>query len=315
MKMRVHLSGLVIVSVFFITTSCQRSRDNLDETPTRGNIRIAADESFKPLIDTQVQTFMSLYAYAVITPRYLPEADVIADLLNDSVRAIVVTRDLTQEERDRLLAGQVVARTTKIAYDAVALILHQDNPDDQIRYDQVAGIMDGSIRNWNQLNPKSSLGDIVVVFDNRKSGNFRLLQERFLKDKPLPSSLYAVNSNPEVLEYVRNNRNAIGVIGVNWISDRDDTTSNNFLKDIRIAAIGREGDTEGEGDFIRPYQWYIAESSYPFKREVYAICRESFTGLGTGFVQFVAGDVGQRMVLKSGLVPATMPVRLVQFKQ
>ncbi len=315
MKIRVLLSSLAIVSVLLLITSCQQNRDNLNETPTRGNIRIAADESFKLLVDTQVQTFMSLYAYAVIAPRYLPEADVIADLLNDSVRAIVVTRDLTQQERDRLLAGQVVARTTKIAYDAVALILHKDNPDEKIRYDQVAGIMDGSLTNWKQLNPKSSLGDIVVVFDNKKSGNFRFLQERFLKDKALPSNLYAVNSNPEVLEYVRNNPDAIGVIGVNWISDRDDTTSNNFLKDIRIAAIGREGDTEGEGDFIQPYQWYIADASYPFKREVYAICRESFTGLGTGFVQFVAGDAGQRIVLKSGLVPATMPVRLVQFKQ
>jgi phosphate transport system substrate-binding protein len=42
--------------------------------------------------------------------------------------------------------------------------------------------------------------------------------------------------------------------------------------------------------------------------------RESFTGLGSGFVSFVSGEKGQRIILKSGLVPATMPIRIIQVK-
>ncbi|MHC1706952.1 MAG: PstS family phosphate ABC transporter substrate-binding protein [Bacteroidales bacterium] len=298
-----------------VVTACSGNKNNIEETPTRGNIKIAADESFQLLINSEVETFHSIYTYALIRASYKPESDVIADLLNDSVRIIVVTRDLTQSERDILKTKQVIARTTKIAYDGVGFILNKANPDSNLRYDQIQGIIEGSITNWKQINPKSDLGEIIMVFDHEKSGNFRYLQEKFLQGKTLPENLYAVNNNPEVLNYVKTKANAIGVIGTNWISDKDDTTSNKFLRDIKIAGIGEKGDTEGIGEFRKPYQGYIAESSYPFSREVYAVNRESFTGLGTGFVQFLAGDVGQRIVLKSGLVPATMPVRLVQVKK
>jgi len=45
------------------------------------------------------------------------------------------------------------------------------------------------------------------------------------------------------------------------------------------------------------------------------INREYFSGLGTGFAQFIAGEKGQRIFLKSGLVPAQMPIRLVEVKK
>lgn len=303
-----------VTLLLVITWACDGNPKKLNESPTRGNIKIAADESFKPLIDAEIYTFQSLYTNAFINSSYKPENDVIADLLNDSVRVIVVSRELSAAESDRLKAKQIIARTTKIAHDAVCFILNKENTDSTLRYDQIQGIIDGSITSWKQINATSKLGDIVVVFDSDKSGNFRFIQEKFLMNKPLPKQLYALNTNPEVLEYVKGKANAIGVIGANWISDKDDTTSNKFLSGIRIAAIGEPGNTAG-GVFRKPFQGYIAESSYPFTRNVYTISRESFVGLGTGFVQFVAGDIGQRIVLKSGLVPATMPIRLVTIKK
>jgi phosphate transport system substrate-binding protein len=312
-KFKINLLWIGMVSLL-LTSACSRSKTKIDETPTRGNISIAADESFQLLINAELETFHSLYTYALIKASYKPESEVIADLLNDSVRMVVVTRQLTQAEVEQLRAKQIIAKTTKIAYDGIGFILNKENPDSNLRYDQVQGIIEGKITQWKQIDPASTLGDIVMVFDNEKSGNFRYLQEKFLKGKTVPKNLYAVSTNPEVLNYVRTKANAIGVIGTNWISDKDDTLSNKFLKEVKIAAIGELGDTEGSGEFRKPFQGYIAESSYPFIREVYAINRETFTGLGTGFVQFLAGDVGQRIILKSGLVPATMPVRLVEVK-
>jgi len=81
-----------------------------------------------------------------------------------------------------------------------------------------------------------------------------------------------------------------------------------------VVAVSSEFDTEGV-EFTKPYQAYIADKSYPFIREVYMISRETFTGLGSGFISFVASDPGQRIILKSKLVPATMPVRLVEAKK
>lgn len=42
------------------------------------------------------------------------------------------------------------------------------------------------------------------------------------------------------------------------------------------------------------------------------ISRQTRAGLGMGFVSFVAGDKGQLMILKAGLIPAIAPVRLVE---
>jgi phosphate transport system substrate-binding protein len=65
-------------------------------------------------------------------------------------------------------------------------------------------------------------------------------------------------------------------------------------------------------DYYKPYQAYIALKNYPLTRDVMIINREGRNGLGTGFASFVAGDKGQRMIRLMGLLPATMPVRIIQ---
>lgn len=282
----------------------------LDEAPTRGNIRISVDESFQLLFDTQLYTFQSLYENAKITPAYKPEADVIADFLNDSVRNIAVTRDLTKEEREFLISRKYTPRTTKIAHDALALIVNPGNKDTLLLDIQMADILKGKISTWKQLNPTAADTKINVVFDNNKSGNVRYFREKFNITGNFPSNCFAVNNNEEVIKYVKNNPSALGIISVNWISDTADSISEKFLEAVKVMEVGTN-----TMNYCKPYQGYIAEGSYPFCRDVYMISRETFSGLGTGFASFVAGDQGQRMVLKSGLVPATMPIRLIEIKK
>lgn len=282
----------------------------LDETPTRGNIRMSIDESFQLLYDTQLYTFQSLYVNAKIKPAYKPEIDVIADFMNDSVRTIAVTRDLTKEEKEYLAARKYFARTTKVAHDALAIIVNLANPDTMLLDYQLADIFRGKISTWKQINPKSSDKTINVVFDNNKSGNVRYFRERFKLTEKFPSNCFAVNNNDEVIKYVKNNPSALGIISVNWISDTQDSISEKFLESVRVAEVGTN-----TSNYCKPFQGYIAEGSYPFCRDLYMISRETFSGLGTGFASFVAGDQGQRIVLKSGLVPATMPIRLIEVKK
>lgn len=303
---------LAVTMFILILSSCRNPMgvQPLDETPTRGNIRMSIDESFQLLYDTQLYTFQSMYKNAKIAASYKPEVDVLADFMNDSVRTIVLTRDLTKAEKDKLFALKFVARTTKVAYDALALIVNRSNPDTFLLDTQFADIFRGKITNWKQLNPKSPDKQINIVFDNNKSGNVRYFREKFNLTGNFPENCFAVNNNEEVIKYVQNNPSALGIISVNWISDTQDSISEKFLQSIRILEVGTNA-----MDYCKPYQGYIAENSYPFCRDVYMISRETFSGLGTGFASFVAGDQGQRIVLKSGLVPATMPIRLIQIKK
>jgi phosphate transport system substrate-binding protein len=230
--------------------------------------------------------------------------------MNDSVSTVVLTRDLTKAEKDLLFSKKYLARTTKVAHDALAIIVNRENPDTLLLISQLEDIFRGKISTWGQLNSKSSSSPINVVFDNNKSGNVRYFQNKFALTGSFPANFFAVNSNNEVLNYVQKNRGALGIISVNWISDKNDSISNRFLKSIHVAGVGSD-----EGSICKPYQGYIAEGSYPLCRDVYMISRETFAGLGTGFVSFVAGDQGQRIILKSGIVPATMPIRLINVKK
>ncbi len=308
----IYRFAFLLMLVAVISSCNQGSINKFDETPTRGSIKISVDESFQQLMDAEIYAFQSQYKYAKINVAYKPENDIFSDFFKDSVRLIVTTRKLTKVEEDGLKNNNIIARTTKIAYDGLTFIVNQENPDTFIKFDAIKELFTGKITRWNQINKNSKLKEIKVVFDNNKSANVRYIMERFLLPVTFPPNCYAVNSNPEVISYVEKNKNAIGVISVNWISDKADSLTVKFLKQIKVVAIGS---TTGGNEYMQPCQGYIAEKSYPFTRDIYMISRETFSGLGSGLIAYVAGDIGQRIVLRSGLVPATMPIRLLKVSK
>jgi phosphate transport system substrate-binding protein len=306
-------SGFILFIMFILFISCNQSQNSgYDETTTRGDIKIYVDESFRLLLDTEIFTFSVLYKYAKITATYKSEYDVINDFMKDSVRTIVTAKKLTQNQTDYLLSLKIVPKTSTIAIDAVAFIINIHNPDSLIQINKIKQVFGGTISNWKEMDTKNNSGKIEIVFDNNKSANARYFLEK-LNLKEFPKNCYSANTNDEVINYVEKNKNAIGIISVNWISENSDSISNNFLKRIKVVGFTSELDPEGE-EYFRPYPAYIANKSYPFIREVYMITRETFAGLGSGFISFVAGEKGQRIVLKAGLVPSTMPLRMVQIK-
>lgn len=304
-------SGIIVLFAMIIF-ACNPNAGIKEETPTCGKIKIGIDESFSLLGDAELYTFQSIYKNAHITPLYKPELGVLDDFMNDSVRLIITTRKLTANELSYLKGKLSYPITSKIAFDAVGFIVNSNNNDTLIRYNIINDIFKGKINNWNQINKKNQAGKIKVVFDNLKSANVRYIKETFKIDS-FPKNCYVADKNDEVISYVEKHINALGVIGVNWISDTSDSVTRDFLKRVKVVAVTPKYDPESE-DYYKPYQAYIADSTYPFTREVYVINRESFTGLGSGFIAFVSGDQGQRIVLKMGMVPATMPVRIVKVK-
>ena len=303
-----------VLIILMVGIQCTgRKVSTIDETPTRGNIKILADESFEPIVDSQIATFTSLYKYAHITPTYVPETDLIAAFLKDSVQVVVSAWEPSKEQKDLLFNTQIVVRTTAVAYDAIALVLNKENKDTLFTYQNVNDLFTGKVSDWKDINSTSKLGKIVTVFDSDKSANIRYFKEQFKLEGQLPSNFYALKSNAEVIDYVSKNKGAIGLVSVNWISDKDDSTSRAFISKIKIAAISQK--YLEPGSFFMPVQGSIYDKSYPFTRTVNLVSRETFRGLGSGFISWFASEQGQRIVLKSGLVPATMPIRLIQIKK
>ncbi len=312
---KIKYSGIFFLPfLLFILASCGGGSDlKNSDTPTMGRIKVGIEESYRLMIDAQIYTFESLYKYATIDTVYTNEADLINAFMNDSVPLIIVGRNLTDNQIQYLKERQFIPKITKVAIDAVAFILHKENPDTNLYFHNIKDIFEGKLTRWNQINPKSKLGAVEVIFDHFKSANPRYFKDKFKIDS-LPPTCFAAKNNQEVIDYVETHPGAIGVIGVNWISDKTDSVSNRFLKRVKVAGISMEGDNDPASTFYKPYQAYIAEGSYPFTREVFCINRQTYTGLAYGFSSFIAGEKGQLIILHSGMVPAAMPVRIVEIK-
>lgn len=304
-----YLNSIIVIlfACFFI--ACSNNTNEPTDTPTSGEVNIVVDESFQQLFDTQIYTFHSLYTNAKVNALYLPEKDALQRLINDSCKVVVMCRDLTENERKQFEKSNLFPISTKIAEDAIAIIVNNDNKDTVLSVEKIKSILSGNDSLWTQINKQSTLGKINVVFDNNGSANTTYMKDTLLHGKEFGSNTFAVKSNPEVIQYVSEHKNAIGVLSVNWISDADDSLTVNSLKKVKLVGVSKSADNKA----YKPYQAYIKTKDYPFTRDVFMINRQTRAGLGMGFVSFVAGEKGQIMILKAGLVPAVSPVRLVEI--
>ncbi len=285
------------------------------DTTTSGKITISVDESLKPIVESEELVFEGIYAKADITFIYMGEQDAINYMLKDSARMAIVTRQLTPKEERVLEQGKYKSRTIKMATDALAVIVNNSNTDTLFNPQQIKDIVSGKTKSWKELNAKNTLGDMRVVFDNPSSGARRYLKDSLLKGGELGKNCFALHSSKEVIEYVENNKNALGIIGVSWISDANSSEANAFLKKIKVADVLPDPKPDYFDKLVtfKPIQANMALKIYPFLRNIYMVSREAHTGLGTGFASFVAGDQGQRIIQKSGLIPAKSPIRIIQL--
>jgi len=244
------------------------------------------------------------------------------DLINDKVKVAVVARKLNAEETADFAKQTIVPRTTRIGIDGLAIVLNRANPDSLLTVRQLADIFTGKTNAWSQLSGKKGLKEINVVFDANRSSTTRFVRDSVTRGAALTTRVFAAASNPALLDYVATHPNAIGIVGVNWISDRDDPAAMKFANKVRVASITARPNPK-LSDYIQPYQVYLADKTpaqlaehpelqnYPLRRNLYVISREARAGLGTGFTSFVAGKNGQLIFQKSGLLPAQMQARII----
>lgn len=312
MKRQFWLIGIVLLLALSACRS--KSKEGQTDTYSSGVIAIAADESFEPIVQEEIDVFESLYPLAGIVPRYTTEVEAINLLLKDSVRLAIATRTLTEEEMNSFHSRKFYPREIKLATDALALIVNRANPDSLLSVRDFRRILTGEAKSWKQVNPRSGLKEIQVVFDNKNSSTVRFAMDSVCGGKPLATeNVSALNTNQQVIDFVAKNPEAIGVIGVNWLGNRSDTTNLSFKEEIRVMAVSAEDVATPENSY-KPYQAYLYYGNYPLARPIYAILNDPRNGLPWGFTSFMTSDKGQRIILKSGLVPATQPVRIVHVK-
>lgn len=287
-----------VLAVFLVIQACSDAPSKDRNTILTGTARVVVDESLMPIMEDQLAVFQNSYVNSSIELLGLPENRAVGALLNDTAEIAVLTRLLTPAENAYYEARQFKPRVHRFAVDAVALVVHKSAPDSTAHVTDLINVMNGDISG-----PISRL-----VFDNANSSTVRYLMELAQIDTLPSTGVYALQSNREVLKYVNEHPGTIGVVGVNWIVRTDSTTAD-YVDNIRVLGVKNVAGQPGSDDFYTPSQSNLAEGLYALSRPVYIINAEPRTGLGMGFAAFLTGERGQRIILRSGLLPDSLPGR------
>ena len=323
-----NLRHLLALGLLPLMLACNNQKGPTN-TSTSGTAVIICDQSFQNILDEEIGVFEYSYPDANILARYLPETDALDSLFDKKVDLVITSCDLTENQRNQLKAQQRAYRSHKIAVDAVAIIVNRENDIEQLSMDELKEIFTGKFTKWGQVTPTKTLKDseIEVVFDGNGSGVINYMREKFVgKNGKFGAKVFAQNSTDEVFQAVEKHKNAIGFIGVSWISadmkDRatsidervrqlqgpDQPSAIDFTDRIKVMAVRAEDQLQAR----KPYQYYINNGEYPLVRVIWAIDASANGTLDHGFFCFLTSPIGQKIILQTGVLPAAEPVRMVE---
>ncbi|WP_396160588.1 PstS family phosphate ABC transporter substrate-binding protein [Flavobacterium sp.] len=283
--------ALIILVVF----GCKKSENITDdESYVKGKAEIYVDESLLPIVEDQEMVFESKYPKANIKLIPKADSDIVNLILQRKIEIAVLSHELTKSQEDKLKAIDVIGKNTPFCTDAIALVVNQKSSKTAISVSEVFEIL------------KGQKTDVQLVFDNENSSTLSYLMEK-VNVKSLSKNVTALKSNLEVIKFVAENNNSIGFVGVNWLLNPS-IELESTIKEVKVLAVG-----ESIQKAVKPTQSYIETKEYPFTRKIYLLNYQGRTGLGMGFASFVKSEVGQRIILKSGLAPVKIPTREIRI--
>lgn len=286
---------LVVGSFIFLFLNCKKEENNAlnDETILKGKATIYVDETVTPIVEEEVMVFEGSYD-AKLTLISKSESEVLNALFNKKASIVVLARNLSKKELNLFEQRKIAPKITKFAIDGIAFVSNKSSSDTLVALKDVIGFMKGERTSKIK----------GIVFDNPNSSTVNYMNNLAGLNSLPDNGVYTFKTNNEVLKFVSENDGMIGVVGVNWLS-QPVASMEPVIKNINVLSVKglvKEG-------YYTPSQSNFAEGTYPLLRELYIVNCQGYAGLGMGFSSFVAGDIGQRIILKSGLLPYKIPTR------
>ena len=306
-----HFS-LYSLFVCFLLLSCRQKEEA--NSPTSGRLNIICDELVSSVIEKQKREFEMNYPNAQLNLKLGTTNYAIGSLLNNDVECIISTRELDSAETDFLIRHDIKVYSQKLALDGIAFVVNAKNVIDELDLDQLRDLLIGKINLWSDISDtlrySQNIGNVKLVIDSRKSGNYYLLREQVTNHEHLTASAIIVpgdsviSSSSRILEFVATHQDAIGYVSTAWLGNNPQ-----FLKFSERLKVLRLAGTDYH-KAVAPIPGYIYRGDYPLRRMIYIMHRQKFIGLGAGFTAYLAGNEGQQLFLNSNIVPAMNPIRL-----
>jgi phosphate transport system substrate-binding protein len=274
--------------------SCKNDDNGPEDKYNKGTIYISCDESFKPVIDAQIQVYLADKPDAKIIVQYKPEAECLKDFFNDTIRMVIATRGFTAGEQNKMIDSiKNGGEKLTVARDAIAVIVHPGNPESDFSMAEIRDMIQGKHKK-----------NLIPVFDGlRATSTVRFMLDSVLRDENLGSNVVAAQNSLGVIDYVSKTPNAVGFIGVSWVGSQVDT-ARQTVGNVKIARLLS---TDSANAYVLPVQYLIYTKSYPMIRDLVYVLKEQHYGLGKGFANFLKSERGQLVFRRAYLQPAIRP--------
>ncbi len=299
----------------FLLTACGDPPDpRSDDVPTRGHILILADEDLRDLVEAEEYMFESIYDKAELDIRFLPEAELLKAVMNDSVRCWIGTLRPGGEQEAYYAERRIKPHVIPIATDGIAVVVHPAIGLAELSVGEVLHALTYpqtfTAENWSLTAKEGPLDHPRPWFASAASGVARGLIDSLVG--PVAEQRIVAMADPDLpslIDRIASDPHALGFISFSSVSDLDNTRMKSLRDRVKLLAISASDSSVA----VLPNQSTLADGSYPLRRPVYMVLCEGKSGLGTGFVSFVANHKGQRIILKHGIAPHQVPPREVEI--
>jgi phosphate transport system substrate-binding protein len=303
--MKLRYSIIIFLAIGF--WGCQS--DSKKESPTAGRMELLVSETVSPVATQMAERFEDLYPDARIDVISTSASDAIACLLNDSVEAVIVSRPLNKDEEAFIQKRELRIGKQEIAIGGFVIIVNSKNPIEGLRVSQIDSIFKGSTNRWRDLGWKNSSSLFRFFLPGPQTDIFDFIDNQFLHGAKLSPNFAFVPSIDSIINSVSINPLGIGIVGLNYYD-----TMYNKIRFLELSEKTKLTDSLGvSGKYFSPAQAYVYRKHYPLRTSVYIYSNTKSVGLASGFVSFAMSIQGQKIVMNNKLVPATMPVRIIQL--
>jgi phosphate transport system substrate-binding protein len=217
----------------------------------------------------------------------------IAALINGTVDIANASREMKDGEVEEAQANGIDPIEFTVAIDALAVIVHPDNPVTHLTLPQLAEIYTGRITNWKEVGGFDA--PIVLLSRETNSGTHVYFLEEVVrlgdkenKDIFAPQTLL-MPSSVGITSELRRNPNAIGYDGLGYVD----------LAHEKVLALA----IDAESEYIFPTSATGADGSYPLARGLYMYTAGEPSGVIQEYLDWVMGRAGQEIVISLGFVP------------
>ena len=292
----------MVIAFWLSIQGCSHKNKNVSNLDrfTNDSAKIAVDEAFKPLFEEELFVFKALNNKLHPRVVYSPENQVVNLLLQDSARVALLSRKLTPDELLALKQRTLTPTMERFAVDAIALIVNKSSPDTAFSVSDLKKMLAGKGR-----------ADKKIIFDNPNSGMVKYLKDLSGTRDLSQKNIFSLKSNKQVIQYVSEHPEAIGIIDFSWLTDPDKDYAG-AVENVKVASINNDENKKLAGQYFQPSQTTIALNQYPLSRNLYIINCTGYMGLGKKIADFVKSERGQLIVLRSGVLPDDIPDRQIE---